>query len=73
MIELEIQTLSKLGFRHNQVIEFEGDYDGKFIIQSDKEGNVLRWKPILFFDGWEPVRKIKDVDILEKIDLSLST
>lgn len=71
MIELEIQRLGLTGFRFNEIIEFDGDFDGKMIIQRDKEGNTLKWCPVLLFDGWEPIKKIRDVDVLEKIDLSL--
>lgn len=56
MIKLKIRKLEG-GKEIEKIIDFDGDYDGKFITQSDDEISVS-WIPILLFDGWEPVEKI---------------
>ncbi len=39
------------------VIDFDGDYSNGFVKQWDDE-IMLSWKPILEFDGWEPIEKL---------------
>lgn len=66
MIKLKIRKYVKVNFILKQpleiieeVIDFDGDYKDKFIIQKGA-GSTLMWIPMLRVDEWEPIEKIID-------------
>jgi len=57
MIKLKIKKFDKDRKVIEEVIDFEGDYENDYIIESSDYG-LLIWKPVLLFDDWEPIEKI---------------
>ena len=61
MIQLEIKKLGNDNIPYIEIIDFNGDYQNGFIVMTDSiKGTSLLWKPMLLFDGWEPIRKIEN-------------
>jgi hypothetical protein len=58
MIKLRIKKLNRdTKTVTEEIIDFDGDFKNGFIVQGNNETGTLSWKPILNFDGWEPIEK----------------